>query len=313
MLKQMDSNLTQEIISIVDFLLSRPIAFNPALKCLDIGIGSAVFLSQCIYMSSSDMAKTNHGWWTLSQTKITELTALSEKEQRTARTQLKAQDFFFEKKKGSPPKIWFYLDKQKLYLKLYDIIQGKTKSKNKIAKIHADTLKNKYENQQFVLKGTINSEPKMMGKNWKGKNQLLPTGTIHNSNKDLEEDRDQDRSHFRKSHILKLFQQAGFSEHYIAKNKIQEVINTLASNEIDLEDVAHAIDKAIAVQGVGSFRWEYIQTILANDLRAKQKSQSQVKGDDKAVAAVSHCETEYKTDLSGNPSLLEGYEENEND
>lgn len=79
------------------------------------GVGAGVLLAQFYWWSNLETAQGRDGWFWASQEQIQQATALTRDEQETARRKLREGGVLHEKRIGMPARLWFRLDKQKLY------------------------------------------------------------------------------------------------------------------------------------------------------------------------------------------------------
>lgn len=86
---------------ITKLLTDKPVAYHPFLARVAGGVTAGLFLSQLFYWS--DRGKDPEGWIYKKQTEFEEETALTRREQETARKRLLQQGLIEEKLKGVPP------------------------------------------------------------------------------------------------------------------------------------------------------------------------------------------------------------------
>jgi hypothetical protein len=93
-------------------LLSRPVAFHPALARLCGSVTAGLMLSQAIYWTDvQERTKPElGGWFYKTQEEWSDEICLSRSEQETARKRLVALGFLKEEKRGMPGKMHFFVD-----------------------------------------------------------------------------------------------------------------------------------------------------------------------------------------------------------
>jgi hypothetical protein len=98
----------EKLLTILEVLLDRPVAFHRGLKKSVKGATTQLMLSQAIYWSK--IQKHEDGWFYKTQTEWEEETNLTRREQETARKQLKTKAFWQEERRGLCPKLYFRVD-----------------------------------------------------------------------------------------------------------------------------------------------------------------------------------------------------------
>lgn len=127
-----------ELFKILKKVLSRPIAFHKVFATIGGGATEGLFLSQAYYWSQH--TKDSEGWFYKTIDDWTEETALTRREQETARRSLKGLGILQEKRKGVPARLFFRVDSDRLYQLIYessvfpDQFAKSDKQRNKFAK-----------------------------------------------------------------------------------------------------------------------------------------------------------------------------------
>lgn len=93
-------------------LLTRPVAFHPALARVCGSVTAGLMLSQALYWS--ERTSDGSGWFYKTQEEWTEEICLSRTEQETARKALKALGFLREEKRGMPGKMHYFVDVERV-------------------------------------------------------------------------------------------------------------------------------------------------------------------------------------------------------
>lgn len=106
------------IIKLIEAMNEQPIAFNKHYVFLGCGINGALMLSQLVYWSSR--TKDSEGWIFKTHHEWTLETGLTRREQDTARNTLKSLGFISEKKEGVPRRVYFRVEREKLYQALIE-------------------------------------------------------------------------------------------------------------------------------------------------------------------------------------------------
>lgn len=103
--------------ALVDKLLDRVIAFHRIFATIGGGATEGLFLSQAYYWSKR--TKNAEGWFYKTQEEWHEETALTRREQETARRSLVQKGILEEQRKGIPSKLFYRINKQRLYELIY--------------------------------------------------------------------------------------------------------------------------------------------------------------------------------------------------
>ena len=111
-------NTSIPMIKLIEAMNDQPIAFNKHYVFIGCGITGALMLSQLVYWTSR--TKSNDGLIYKTQHDWTLETGLTRTEQETARKRLKELGFLTEIKKGVPCKIYFKVEREKLYKALIE-------------------------------------------------------------------------------------------------------------------------------------------------------------------------------------------------
>lgn len=98
---------------VMSLLSDRPIAYHPDIARIAGSVKAGVFLSQLLYWS--DRGMRNDGYIFKIQTEWEKETALSIKEQQTARKELKKRGLISEKKQGIPAKLYYKPNTDAIY------------------------------------------------------------------------------------------------------------------------------------------------------------------------------------------------------
>lgn len=154
------------MIRLIEAMNDQPIAFNKHYVFLGCGVNGALMLSQLVYWTSR--TKDSDGWIYKDHHEWTLETGLTRKEQHTARKILKKLGFISEKKKGVPPRVYFRVEREKLYQSLIEYSESLADSKLcqmeqlnvpngtiECAEQHKQMCQ---EGQSYVPKGASNSE-----------------------------------------------------------------------------------------------------------------------------------------------------------
>lgn len=104
------------MIEAIKKLSDRPIAFHRVYATISGGITSGLMLSQGMYWSSR--TTDPEGWFYKTAEEWEEETALSRREQETARIRLRNTGFWEEKLRGVPAKLHYRIDQNKLFSSL---------------------------------------------------------------------------------------------------------------------------------------------------------------------------------------------------
>ncbi|MFO0099636.1 MAG: hypothetical protein ACK52E_16450 [Aphanizomenon sp.] len=99
-------------------LLSRPVAFHRIFASIGGGATEGLFLSQAYYWSQH--TKDPEGWFYKTSDEWNEETALTRREQETARKSLRELGILREKRKGHPAKLFYQVDVERLYELIYE-------------------------------------------------------------------------------------------------------------------------------------------------------------------------------------------------
>lgn len=99
-------------------LLSRPVAFHRIFASIGGGATEGLFLSQAYYWSQH--TKDPEGWFYKTSEEWNEETALTRREQETARKSLRELGILREKRKGHPAKLFYQVDVERLYELIYE-------------------------------------------------------------------------------------------------------------------------------------------------------------------------------------------------
>jgi hypothetical protein len=113
--KHVNSRLQNTITAL---LTDRPIAYHPLIAKAVKSVTAGVFLSQFLYWTPR--TRDPHGWIYKTQTDIAEETALTRREQETARRILRDNGVLEEKKAGVPCRLYFRVNMQALVTLLGD-------------------------------------------------------------------------------------------------------------------------------------------------------------------------------------------------
>lgn len=108
-----------EIFKVLKQVLSRPIAFHRIFASVGGGATEGLFLSQAYYWSQH--TKDPDGWFYKTFDEWFDETALTRREQETARRALKQLNILEEKRKGVPARLYFRVNSDRLYQAVYDL------------------------------------------------------------------------------------------------------------------------------------------------------------------------------------------------
>jgi hypothetical protein len=97
-------------------LLDRPIAFHRVFVTLTGSVTSALFLSQSLYWQNRC-----DGWFWKTQEQWEDETGLSRREQESARNRLKDLGLIHEERRGSPAKLYFQVDLERVQTRMAEI------------------------------------------------------------------------------------------------------------------------------------------------------------------------------------------------
>lgn len=106
-------NLSSDLQHFLEKILDRPISYHRIFAKLTGDVQAGVFLSQAYYWSSR--GSDPEGWFYKIQSEWEEETCLTRKQQENARKRLLQFDFWEEKKQDIPAKLYYRLDRPKLY------------------------------------------------------------------------------------------------------------------------------------------------------------------------------------------------------
>jgi len=117
---------TEGVKAVLDLLASeRIIAYRPYFAHIFGGAACAVLLSQFWFWTNSDTVKTREiAWFWKSQTEITAETGLTRYETETARRKLISLGAMEEELRGTPATLHYWLNKDRIYSKLWAYIKG---------------------------------------------------------------------------------------------------------------------------------------------------------------------------------------------
>jgi hypothetical protein len=112
--------------SAVTALLKRPIAFHPILARISGSVTAGIMLSQALYWTGvvEEKQQGRGGWFYKTQKDWRDETCLSRWEQETARKLLRQKDFWFERRRGQPARLWFRVDIDRLAAAIRQYEQG---------------------------------------------------------------------------------------------------------------------------------------------------------------------------------------------
>lgn len=94
-------------------LTDKPIAFHPIVAKVTGDVKAALFFCQLLYWS--DKGDDQRGWIWKTQKQWTAETAMTRREQETARGKLRALDLVEEARRGAPPKLYFRIKWERLF------------------------------------------------------------------------------------------------------------------------------------------------------------------------------------------------------
>lgn len=118
------SRVNMELQRAIEAILGdRPIAYHASLARALNSVTAGVFLSQLLYWQPR--SQHTDGWVWKTQEQIYEETALTRREQETARAVLRKAGIIEEKRAGVPAKLYFRVDMQRLVERLSDFQQGR--------------------------------------------------------------------------------------------------------------------------------------------------------------------------------------------
>lgn len=100
------------LLTLIRELSERPIAYMPAYARLANSVTAGVFLSQAMYWTPRGSAP--YGWFYKTAEEWTAETALSYKEQATARKKLREIGVLEEKRMGVPARLWYRVDLERV-------------------------------------------------------------------------------------------------------------------------------------------------------------------------------------------------------
>lgn len=101
---------------LTDLLTSeRPIAYRSSFARATGSVTSAVLLSQFLYWSYNSATEARDGWFYKTMEEIYAETGLSRREQDSARKRLRDLGVLEDERRGIPPKVWFRIDRAKLF------------------------------------------------------------------------------------------------------------------------------------------------------------------------------------------------------
>ena len=98
---------------VMNLLADRPIAYHPDIARVAGGVKAGIFLSQLLYWS--DKGKRGDGYIWKTQEELEDETALTRREQESARKILKSKGLIDEKLQGIPAKLYYKINTDILY------------------------------------------------------------------------------------------------------------------------------------------------------------------------------------------------------
>lgn len=132
-------NTSLPMIKLIEAMNDQPIAFNKHYVFIGCGINGALMLSQLVYWTSR--TKDTEGWIFKTHHEWTLETGLTRREQETARKTLKELGFISEKKTGVPRRVFFRIEREKLYQALVEYAESlDTSSMHKSAILNAPNV-----------------------------------------------------------------------------------------------------------------------------------------------------------------------------
>lgn len=99
-----------------DYIIgNRIVAYHVAFARVVGSATAALLLSQLYYWSNNAAAKERDGWFYKTAAEIEDETGLTRREQETARRILRDQGVIAEERRGLPAKLWYRVDKDRLF------------------------------------------------------------------------------------------------------------------------------------------------------------------------------------------------------
>ena len=106
----------------LDVLMGDPIAFHREFVDLGIGVAGALFLSQAVRHSANSFCRT--GWFEMTYAQCKETTGLTRYGQEKARRALCSFGLLHESKRGSPARLHYRVDFDRLQALLEAVRKG---------------------------------------------------------------------------------------------------------------------------------------------------------------------------------------------
>lgn len=113
-MKTVDDDFPVLTPNLVMEVFDLPVAFHRSLVSITGSVTAALMLSQAITWTET-LTPEADGWFSKSQAEWSEETGLSRWEQKTARGVLRDCSLLEERKCGMPAKLWFRVNKQRLW------------------------------------------------------------------------------------------------------------------------------------------------------------------------------------------------------
>jgi hypothetical protein len=137
---------------------NRTISFFPVLARMVGTANAGLFLSQAIFHTCTEGNHSDRqGWFYNTQDEWTEETCLTRWEQEGARKLLRRFDFWQEKRRGSPAKLWFRVDLERVYAALDQYVEKPHSRVRETDEPDGGKSSNKGAEKPRTLKGTESS------------------------------------------------------------------------------------------------------------------------------------------------------------
>jgi hypothetical protein len=151
-------NYKAQVQVLKEIIGNRTISFFPVLARMVGTANAGLFLSQAIFHTC---AEGNHpdrqGWFYNTQDDWTDETCLTRWEQEGARKLLRRYDFWEEERRGSPAKLWFRVDMERLYAAVDQYAEKPHSRMRETGEPDGGKSSNKVAEKPRTLKGTESS------------------------------------------------------------------------------------------------------------------------------------------------------------
>jgi hypothetical protein len=111
---------------------SRIVAYHSRFAEITESVTSALLLSQFWYWSGTPTALEREGWFWMTQSEIRAQTGLTRWEQESARRRLKDLGVLTESRQGIPAKLWFHVEKDRLFDLVLILLESQIEIKEEV-------------------------------------------------------------------------------------------------------------------------------------------------------------------------------------